>query len=98
MPPYSKSVQVKGFLSKELYQICEQEIDKLSPLATFGKIDLKKSPETCSMQVKASMFEATLQCEDGLMSLQGKLGLLAMPFKSKIDQSIDRWVEKRFKK
>ena len=44
------------------------------------------------------MFSATLSCSDGKISLDGNLSLLATPFRSKIDQGIDRWVEKTFQK
>ena len=42
------------------------------------------------------MITATLACEEGAIGLDAKLSLLAAPFRSKIDEGINRWIAKTF--
>ena len=64
--------------------------------SNVGKFDVDSDPAKLQVKVKSSMFSATLHCEDGALRLEGSLSLLATPFRSKIDEGIDKWVAKNF--
>ena len=96
MPSYSKTVQIPGKNGQELYEIVAKEIEAFLSKANLGQFDIKRDAGSKKVDVKSKMFSATLACTDGQMKLDGSLSLLATPFKSKIDEGIDRWVEKTF--
>lgn len=97
MPSYSKTINLPGKSAQELYDKISSGIDhflKSANLSFIGKFDLTRDPAKREVSFKASMAEATLRCGDGQVTLQGKLSLLATPFKSKIDQAIETWATK----
>jgi len=98
MPSYNREVQVPGKSSQELYEKVASDIGKFLEKTGTGSYDVKQDPAKKQVTIKGSMFSATLACTDGKISLDGNLSLLASPFRSKIDQGIDRWVEKTFRK
>ena len=46
------------------------------------------TPARRQVSIKSSMVTATLTCLDGLIDVDGKLSLLASPFRGKIDEGI----------
>lgn len=96
MPSFSKTVQVPGKTSQELYDRISTEIDRFLEKASVGKYDLTRDASKKEIHVKASMVTATLSCQEGSMVLDAKLSLLAAPFKGKLEEGIDRWVSKTF--
>jgi hypothetical protein len=96
MPSYSRKVQIPGKKSQELYDKLSADIERFMEKASIGKTEISRDPAKKQISVKSSMFSATLTCADAEMSLDAKLGLLAMPFRSKIDDAIDRWLAKTF--
>jgi hypothetical protein len=96
MPGYSKRVDIPGKNSAELYEKVSGEIDRLLAGLPMGKLDIQKDPQLKQVRLKASMVNATLVCEDGKIRLEGQLSLMAAPFRSKIDDAIDKWVAKTF--
>ena len=96
MPAYSKRVDVPGKNSAELYEKVSAEIERLLAGLPLGKLDIQKDPALKQVRLKASMVNATLVCEDGKIKLDGQLSLMAAPFRSKIDDVIDKWVAKTF--
>lgn len=96
MPSYSRKVQVPGKTSQELYDKISQDIDRFLEKASLGKCDIRRDPGTKQVEVKHSMFSATLICTEGTIELNAKLSLLAAPFRSKLDQGIDKWLSKAF--
>jgi hypothetical protein len=96
MPGYSKSVKIPGKTSQELYDKISSEIERLMEKVSLGKFDVERDPAEKAVHLKSSMISATLTCSDGSIDLDAKLSLMAMPFKSKIDEGIDRWVKKTF--
>jgi hypothetical protein len=96
MPGYSKSVKIPGKSSQELYDKVSSEIERLMEKVTLGKFDIERDPGEKAVHLKSSMVSATLTCSDGSIELDAKLSLMALPFKSKIDEGIDRWVKKTF--
>lgn len=96
MPSYSRQIQIPGKSAAELYEKIAADIERVMTKASVGKLDVSKDPAKKQVSVKSSMFSAVLSCEDGKVSLNGSLSLLATPFRSKIDEGIDRWVQKTF--
>lgn len=97
MPSYSKTIQVPGKTAQELYEKISGGIDQFinhPSLSVIGKFDLQRDPAKREVSFKAGMAEATLKVSDGLVTVSGKLSLLATPFKGKIDQAIDSWASK----
>jgi hypothetical protein len=97
MPSYKKSFKVPGKGAKELYDIISTEIDKFLKKTPIGDFKLECVESAKQFKVKSSMFSAVLTCSDGNLDLDGQLSLFAAPFKSKIDDGIDRWLSKTFK-
>ncbi len=96
MPSYTKEVKVSGKSGQELYEKVSSEIERFLEKASLGKYELVRSPEKRQVELKSSMLTATLFCTDGLFKLDGKLSLMALPFKAKIDAGIERWIQKSF--
>jgi hypothetical protein len=98
MPSYSKKVQVPGKNAQELYDKVATDIDRFMEKASVGKFEIERDPGKKQVHVKSSMVTGTLFCTDGALQLDAKLSLLAAPFKSKLDEGIDRWISKTFSK
>ncbi len=96
MPSYARIVKVPGKNSQELYDKVSTEIGRFMEKSNVGKFDVKSDPAKKQVSVSSSMFSATLHCEEGALRLEGKLSLMAMPFRSKIDEGIDKWMAKNF--
>jgi hypothetical protein len=96
MPSYSKKVNVPGKSAQELYEKISHDIAQM--VAKWGLPNAKLSHEPAKRQIllKAPMVDATLSCLDGELRLDAQLGLLALPFRSKIDEQVDRWVSRNF--
>lgn len=97
MPSYSRKVDLPGKSSQELYDKVSADVERFMSKASIGNFDVKRVPEKKEVHIKASMVTATLICKEGSITLDAKLSLLAAPFRSKIDDGIDRWLEKTFK-
>ena len=96
MPSYSKTVQVPGKSAQELYDRVSQDIDRFLSKTPIGKYDLNRDPAKKEVSFTSSMASATLRCTDGQLELDGKLSLFAAPFRSKLDEGIEKWVAKTF--
>ena len=98
MPSYSRQVEVPEKTAQQLYDKISVEIDRFMEKSNVGKFDVHRDPAKRQVSVKSSMFSATLHCEESLLRLEGSLSLLALPFRSKIDDGIDKWIGKTFAK
>ena len=96
MPSYSRQVPVPGRSSQELYDKVAAQIDHFLEKAQVGKADVKRDPSGKKLLIESSMFSATLKCKDNCIEVDGKLSLLAAPFRSKIDEGIDKWIARAF--
>lgn len=96
MPSYAKKVQVPGKSSQELYDRVAGDIDHFLGKIGVGKVEVERNPGKKQVTIKSSMVTATLTCLDGLIDVDGKLSLLATPFKGKIDEGITKWINKTF--
>ena len=96
MPSYSRKVSIPGKTSQELYDTVSEDIDRFINKAAIGKFEISRVPAQKKLIIKGSMFSATLVCEESQMELNGQLSLLAAPFRGKLDESITRWLSKKF--
>ncbi len=96
MPAYSKQVRIPGKSAQELFDKISHDIEGLMNGMKVGSIKLDRDPAKKQVQVKASMFSATLSCTDGTLTLDAQLSLLALPFRSRIDEHVEKWVAKSF--
>ncbi len=94
MPSYSRKVQLPGKKASEIYVFVEGHIDGLLQRFSMTKFEVRKDPNGRTISFDSSMFSATLVCLEGAVNLEGKLSLMAMPFRSKIDEGIDRFLSK----
>jgi hypothetical protein len=96
MASYSRTVQVPGKTSQQLYDRISAEIDSFLSKTSIGKYDLERDPENKEVRFKSSMASASLTCGEGKIDLTAKLSLFATPFRAKLDEGIDRWISKTF--
>lgn len=96
MPNYVKKVEIPGKNAQELYDTVAKEIEKFIENLSLGSFEIERKPEAKEVRLKASMVTATLSCGEECLQLDAKLSLLAAPFRSKIDEGIDRWLVKTF--
>lgn len=64
--------------------------------ALAKSVEINRDASAKRVSVKSTFATAVLICQEGEMVLEAKLSLMALPFRSKIDESIDRWLEKTF--
>ena len=96
MASYSREVSVPGKSAQELYDRVSADLERMLEKVSMGKFDVSRDAPNRSLSFKGSMLSATLTCAEGKIKLDAKLSLLASPFKSKIDEGIDRWLMKTF--
>lgn len=97
MPAYTKTVKVPGLTAQDLFEKISKDIGPMiEKWGVSQGIELTRDPANRQVYLKSSLVSATLTCTEGCMVLDAKLSLLAMPFRSKIDEQIDRWVSKNF--
>lgn len=96
MASYSRRVKIPGKSSQELYDVVSKDIDHFLNKASIGKFEVDRDSPKKQLRIKSSLFSATLTCMEAEMELQAQLSLLATPFKSKLDESITRWLSKKF--
>lgn len=97
MASYTRKIQVPGKSSQELYDKISADIDGFLAKTGMGKVVVERDAAKKEVRIKSSMLTATLACQEGGINLDGKLSLLASPFRGKIDAGIDKWLAKTFK-
>ena len=96
MPSYSRKIPLPGKTGQELYDKIEGGIEGFLNKTPLGKFDLARDAASRTIQIRSSLLTATLACQDGEISLDAKLSLIAAPMRGKIDEGIDRWIHKVF--
>lgn len=96
MPTYKKTVKVAGKTGQELFDRINTEIERFLTKASIGNFEVKRLPEKRQFAIESKLFNATLDCKDGLLDLNGSLSMFALPFRAKIDEGIDKWIAKSF--
>lgn len=96
MPPYQREAKIPHKKANELYEQTAKDIHHLFEKSQISNAQFSFHPEKNTLEVKHSLFSATLHCLDGCIRVEGQLSFLAVPFKNKIDETIDRWLQKTF--
>jgi hypothetical protein len=96
MPSYTREVRIPDHNAQELYDKVSVGIDRFMEKTGIGGYTVERDPLAKEVRLKASMISAILTCSDEKLVLDAKLSLLATPFRSKIDQGIDKWLAKTF--
>ena len=97
MAAYKRTAKIPGKSANELFTIVSKEIDRFFDKSDVGE-DYKVEPDAPSKSFKlhSKVVKATLYCKEGELDLQGELSFFLLPFKSKIDAGVDRWLKKIF--
>lgn len=98
MPSFTKKVPIPGKSSQEVFDTMSSGIEQFLTKAAVGKFQVDRDPQKKELRIKSSLFSATLVCSESEMEVQAQLSLLAMPFKSKFDEGITRWVNRAFER
>ncbi|MBU6376167.1 MAG: polyhydroxyalkanoic acid system family protein [Bdellovibrionales bacterium] len=97
MPAYTKTIKIPGRSAQDLYEKISADLDRMvEKWGVSQKMELSRDAAARKLHVKSSMVTAILTCSEGCLILDAKLSLLALPFRSKIDEQIERWVSKNF--
>jgi hypothetical protein len=96
MPSYTREVRIPGHSAQALYDKVSAGIDRFMEKASIGNYDVERDPVRKEVRLKASMVSATLTCSEEKLVLDAKLSLFAAPFRSKIDEGINKWLAKTF--
>jgi hypothetical protein len=95
MPSYSRKVQIPGKSAQELFDTVAAQIDRFVDKAP-AKFQIERDAGRKEVRLNSSMATATLICREGEMEVEAKLSLFAAPFRSKIDEGINKWLSKTF--
>lgn len=96
MPSHNKKFDIPGKDSTAIYEAICKNVDAFLAKASLGEYTLTKDDSKKSLSFKASMASGTLTAIDNAMKVDLQLSFLAVPFKSKIDEGIQKWLGKAF--
>ncbi len=106
MAQYSRRVSVPGKSAEELHRVAQEHLarflEKPNIQAFVGKTSVDTNDLERTLSLGSKLFKAVLRSEEGAYVLDAKLSLLALPFRSKIDEMLDtaiqNWILKAFGK
>jgi hypothetical protein len=96
MPKHTKKIALPGRTSSEIFERVSGDIDRFMSKTPVPKYDLKRDALSKEVRIESPMFAATLYCREEELELVAQLGLLAMPFRGKLDEGLELWVKKAF--
>lgn len=96
MPSINKKIRVPGKEKKEIYQKVSKEIDRFLEKDSSIHLEFEQIAKESQVLVSSKYVNGTIQCEDQEVVIALKLSLLAMPFQGKIEEGIDRWIQRSF--
>lgn len=98
MPKYTRFLKIPGKSSQELYLKLAEDIDCFLETTSLSKVKVEISKDQALKQlcIKSPVVKAILMCQDGALQVNADLSLFAAPFRSKIDEGIDRWLGRAF--
>ena len=96
MPSYSRKISVPGKTAQELYDKISIDIDRFIDKVPGGKVEIDRRPDAKQVSAKSPLATATLICRDGELQLDASLSIFAAPFRSKIDDGINKWLFRTF--
>ena len=96
MPKYQLNLDVPGVSADTIYEKVQIEIDQFFSKMGVGEFKFEYRPNDLEIDLDNKNFSGTLKCMNGKLSVEGKIGLLAVPFKSKIDEAVSKWISRTF--
>lgn len=94
MPKYSKTVELPGRSAEEIYEKISVEVEKFLTKSALGDFEVRRFPEQCRIEAQSKWFSAVILCESQKIELEAHLSMLALAFRSKLDEGIERWLKK----
>lgn len=96
MPKYSRNVSIPGKSAQDLYDRVSADIEKFISKTPIGKVDIQRDETAKSVAFKSSMASAKLLCADGTIQIDVDLSMFAAPFRSKLDEGLNKWLQRAF--
>jgi hypothetical protein len=96
MPKYSRNVSIPGKSAADLYERVSADIEKFISKVPIGKYDINRDATGRKVAFKSKMASATLSCTDGTIQIDVDLSLFAAPFRSKLDEGLNKWLARAF--
>src|SRR4051812_6964050 len=96
MPKYSRNVSIPGHAADALYQRVSADIEKFISKVPIGKYDIDRDASAKKVAFKSQLASATLLCMDNSIQIDVDLSLFAAPFRSKLDEGLNKWLAKAF--
>jgi hypothetical protein len=96
MPKYTRNISIPGKSAQDLYDVVSADIERFISKTPIGKYDISRDPTGRRVAFKSSMASATLICTDGTIQLDVDLSMFAAPFRSKLDEGLNKWLQRAF--
>jgi hypothetical protein len=96
MAKHQKTYEVPGQSADSIYQAISEQLDAFLKKTPLGDFTVEQNPAAKTVSFKAGMASGSLLAQDGKVAVDVKLSLLASPFKGKIDEGIQKWLQKAF--
>src|SRR6185503_14614671 len=96
MPKYSRNVSIPNHNADALYERVSPDIEKFISKTPIGKVDINRDATAKKVAFKSQMASATLVCTDNAIQIDVDLSLFAAPFRSKLDEGLNKWLAKAF--
>jgi hypothetical protein len=98
MPKYTKSFSLPGVKPETVFDkiVGDSERWKTSIESMLGKVEIQSDPALKQISLKSKFVNAVFVCLPEEVRVDADLSLMAMPFKGKVDEGIDRWIKKTF--
>jgi hypothetical protein len=96
MPKYSRNVSIPGHNADALYERVSADIEKFLSKTPIGKYDINRDAPGKKVAFKSQLASAMLVCTDNTIQIDVDLSLFAAPFRSKLDEGLNKWLAKAF--
>ncbi len=73
-----------------------ETIDQFLGHSALGAVEIRRVEATSTVEIVSKVARATLIASDGALVLQAELSLIAMPFRSKLDEGLEKWRQRHF--
>jgi len=97
MPAYKKKIKAPGQSADVLFKLVSGGLEGFLKKMGISDFEIKTNASKKQIELESKFFSATLIARKDELELDGSLSLLAMPFKSKIDEGIEKWIQKNLK-
>jgi len=96
MASFSKSFPVPGKTADSIYNSVANDIDRFLSKTPIGKYEVNRDDAAKKITFKSSMASGSLSAQEGNLTVEISLSLLAGAFKGKIEEGVTKWLAKTF--